>query len=175
MPVFLCEYTMADDTEPCYQMIISEDDLHKSVFDMIVKQAQKLADDIAKSETDAISDNPLSNVEIKISEFQHEKQHLYEMLVSEEITIDEFKRRKEQCNEEMRRYKQQYTALQKNAESIVSENITKNKLRKIIEEVGNADTLTQALADMLIEKVYVYPDESVKVKWKVKEFEDEML
>ena len=58
---------------------------------------------------------------------------------------------------------------------VSSENITKNKLLKIIKEVEIEDTLTQTLADMLIEKVYVYPDESVNVKWKVKEFEDEML
>ncbi len=175
MPVFLCEYTTADDTELCYQMIISEDDLHRSVFDIILKQTQKLSDNMAESYVAAVSNDPLSSIEMKISEFQQEKQHLYEMLVSEEITVDEFKQRKEQCNEEMRIYKQQYKTLQENANSITSENITKNKLLKIIKEVENADTLTQSLADTLIEKVFVYPDESVKVEWKVKEFEDVLL
>ena len=140
-------------------------------FDMILQHTQKIIDN-----ADVIENNTeqLTMLDRYISECQREKQRLYERLVSEEISIDEFKTLKEKCNAEIQSYEQQKLISIKSAEKSKSEYTSKTRLLKMLKDVQKETTLTQALSDALVEKVFVYPDKSIKVKWKVKEFEAQM-
>ena len=170
-PGFDCKYTLLDSSEPCYKLSITADDLHKQIFDMILQHTQKIIDN-----ADVIENNTeqLTMLDRYISECQREKQRLYERLVSEEISIDEFKTLKEKCNAEIQSYEQQKLISIKSAEKSKSEYTSKTRLLKMLKDVQKETTLTQALSDALVEKVFVYPDKSIKVKWKVEEFETQM-
>ena len=52
----------------------------------------------------------------------------------------------------------------------VLENDEKLKTLQTAKTVKKENTLTQALADMLIDKVYVYPDNRLEIEWKIKDF-----
>ena len=44
------------------------------------------------------------------------------------------------------------------------------KQREIVQEVGNADTLTQALIDRLISKVYIFPGDRIEIEYVTQDF-----
>lgn len=170
-PYYLCGYTMWDNTEPCYLMKTMEEHLQNAVFTLLSKQA----DDILKCEeqqTDqAQAHSNLSEIEQRIAECQAEKQRLYEMLVSEVISIDEFKRLKENCNDDLKHYKQQLKISQETAVKTNQQNSTLKGLLQIAKGIKRETTLTQELADTLVERVYVFPDNSIKVDWKIEGFD----
>ena len=46
----------------------------------------------------------------------------------------------------------------------------KLKQREIVQEVGSADTLTQALIDQLIRKVYIFPGNRIEIEYVTQDF-----
>lgn len=42
--------------------------------------------------------------------------------------------------------------------------------RKLTQEITDADGLTSALSDTLIERVYVYPGKQLNIEWKATDF-----
>ena len=46
----------------------------------------------------------------------------------------------------------------------------KLKQREIVREVGSADTLTQALIDRLISKVYIFPGNRIEIEYVTQDF-----
>jgi hypothetical protein len=45
-----------------------------------------------------------------------------------------------------------------------------DELRKIAGAVQETDKLNRSLVDLLIDKVYVYPDNQIEIVWKVADF-----
>ena len=46
----------------------------------------------------------------------------------------------------------------------------RTKIVQTAKTIKKENTLTQALADVLIEKVCVYPDNRLEIEWKIKDF-----
>ena len=53
---------------------------------------------------------------------------------------------------------------------LIPEGIGRLKQREIIQEVGSADTLTQALIDRLISKVYIFPGDRIEIEYVTQDF-----
>ncbi len=166
-PKYWCRYTLLDKNEPCYDMRISEVQLHSAVFDVLLAQADRILECGKNSSEQTVSNDIYSEIEKKIAEYETEKQRLYEMLVSEFIGVNEFKRLKEECNAAIKQCKQQLKISQEAAIETQKQTTAMSSLLQIAKDIKRETTLTQELADTLIDRVYVYPDKSVKVEWKI--------
>ncbi|MCI5893529.1 MAG: DUF4368 domain-containing protein, partial [Clostridiales bacterium] len=109
-------------------------------------------------------------LEKQIENCRKEKQHLYEQLLTRKITLDEYQMLKENCDADMRDYELQYDRSCRELEQTKNDNQTREKFIQIAKDVKKENTLTQALADMLIDKVLVYPDKRIDVIWKMQDF-----
>ena len=167
-PVYICKYTSYDENEPCYKSEILVDDLQNMLFDIVFKKAKEILR--TKNDTAVNPVDRNNDIAKKIDECQQKKQRLYEILVSGDITVDEFKALKEQCNAEIQNYEQQNIISLKSKEQAQAADTSRKTLIQIAKDVLKENTLTQALTDTLIENVFVYPDKSIKVEWKVKDF-----
>ena len=65
---------------------------------------------------------------------------------------------------------QVYDALSTQSSQMQMDADTKKASRKLAQEVVCADGLTAALADTLIERVYVYPGNRLDIEWKSNDF-----
>ena len=175
-PIYACRYTVYDENEPCYMFDITIEELQGILFDMAYNRSKEILEAFNKSNgNEAHNDSDqVSEIEKKIAEYQQKKQKLYEKFVSEEISLDEFKSLKEQYNDEIYHCEQQRIISMKISEKAQTANSSKTKVIQIAKDIQKASTLTKELSDTLIEKVYVYPDKSVKVVWKIKDFETQM-
>ena len=171
-PVYRCGYTRNDETELCYKQEISESLLNKAVFDIISKQAEIILniDNASNIDNAQIKIEQLADMEKQITAYQKEKQILYEQLLTGKITLEEYKKLKQETDTKVENYRVQYNKYRQSAEQTRLENDEKLKNLQIAKTVKKENTLTQALADMLIDKVYVYPDNRLEIEWKIKDF-----
>ena len=47
---------------------------------------------------------------------------------------------------------------------------TKNARIELAREITETDSLTAKLADTLVDRVYIYPDNGIEIVWKMKDF-----
>ena len=172
IPVYICRYTINDETEPCYKSEITESALNQAIFDIISKQAESILniDDVAKVNTAQIKTEQLADIEKQIAACQKKKQRLYEQLLTAEITLDEYKQLKIELDTKAENYRIQYDKFRKSEERSQLETENRSKIIQMAKAVKKETALTQALADMLIEKVCVYPDNRLEIEWKIKDF-----
>ena len=60
-----------------------------------------------------------------------------------------------------------HVAITAQTKQIQSDYEAKLKQREIVQEVGSADTLTQALIDRLISKVYIFPGDRIEIEYVI--------
>lgn len=99
-----------------------------------------------------------------------EKQILCEQLLTGKITLEEYKKLKQEIDTKVENYRVQYNKYRQSAEQTRLENEEKLKTLQTVKTAKKENTLTQSLADMLIDKVYVYPDNRLEIEWKIKDF-----
>ncbi len=98
------------------------------------------------------------------------KRALYERFVLKEIGADAFKAEKAMLDGELARLKQIHAAVTAKVERSRGDEKTKRARIELAQEVSVASGLTAGLADALIDRVYVYPDNQVEIVWKMKDF-----
>ena len=62
-----------------------------------------------------------------------------------------------------------HAAITAHTRQIQSDYEAKLKQREIVQEVGNAGTLTQALIDRLISKVYIFPGDRIEIAYEMQD------
>ena len=120
--------------------------------------------------TAQIRTEQLADIEKQITACQKKKQRLYEQLLTAEITLDEYKQLKIELDTKTENYRIQYDKFHKSEERSQLETENRSKIIQTAKAVKKETALTQALADMLIEKVCVYPDNRLEIVWKIKDF-----
>lgn len=71
---------------------------------------------------------------------------------------------------ELARLKQVHAAVTAQVERSRGDEKTKRARTELARKVSGASGLTAGLADALIDRVYVYPNNQVEIVWKMKDF-----
>lgn len=94
----------------------------------------------------------------------------YEKLMGKEITTVEYQVMKKTFDEKIAYAQQQLERCCKQIEENTLAAKTNSEVKKLAKEVLKENTLSQSLADRLIDKVYVYPNRRIEIVWKVQDF-----
>jgi len=170
--IFRCRYTRVDQSAPCYDLKIGEKELYEMLYDIISRQAQIILN------LENVADAGLLDVQMakqddygkQIQKCQDSKRLLYEQLMLQEIGIEEYKRQKAVVDAELNRLKQLHSILKAQTMQMKSDEETKKARHDLAQEISQSSGLTQELADTLIERVYVYPQNQIEIVWKIKDF-----
>ena len=106
----------------------------------------------------------------QITSGQDQKRILYERLLLGEMSAEEYKTRKAEVDKELGRLNRIYIALCKQTEQMRIGDESRTARRQLAQEVTGTGGLTAALMDTLIERVEVYPEDQVRIIWKLKDF-----
>lgn len=107
--------------------------------------------------------------EQQLSDMQGQKMRLYEQYVSKELDADSYRREKAAIDALILRIKNIYAAVIAQAKKEQAQHEEQVQRDQIVREISAADSLTQRLADLLIDRVYVYPDKRIEISYKVKD------
>ena len=108
-----------------------------------------------------------SECEEQISALQEEKMHLYERYVGGEIDSAQYSAEKSNLDVVLLKTKSAHAALTVEAKQAQEKHDRQVQRQSIIREVRDADAITPVLADELINKVYVFPDSTIKIAFSM--------
>lgn len=147
------------------------EDLERTVFDTIRSQAQCFVDtdaDIkAKAEKSSLE---LSSYEQKLKLLQESKRELYEQYILGILDIDTYKSKKAELEIQLVDMKNLCSVVAAKAKTAQEDYEESIKNAKIAASIDGADNLTKALVDQLVERVYVFPNNRIEIKYATRRF-----
>lgn len=172
IPNFYCRYaiTLPDSHHGGIQ--IDDAELEAALFAMIAKQAQIILnmDSITDVSQLSIQTERMTEYERQIQARQAEKRRLYERYICREISLQTYQAEKSVQNEEETQLRSCYTRLSQKVQQTQMSREQQTTQRRLASDVQAQSTLTRELADTLIDRVTVYPDNQIEVCWKLKDF-----
>ena len=108
--------------------------------------------------------------EDKLRSIQDSKRQLYEQYALGEVDLETYQERKAVYDADLVQARNVHAAITAQTRQIQSDYEAKLKQREIVQEVGSADTLTQALIDRLISKVYIFPGDRIEIEYVTQDF-----
>ena len=110
--------------------------------------------------------------EKQIEALEDSKQSLFEQYVMGEIDVETYKSEKAACDAAILKAKNAHAAIAVQAEKRQEEQARQSSRAEIAKAITNSDSLTPELVNLLIEKVYVFPDKRIEIAYKIKDFFD---
>ena len=167
---FYCRHSEVAETLPCHGVRIKMADLEQVVFETIrVQMCPALGIDSNKDKLDLQTVQQAEHEE-KLRSIQDSKRHLYEQYALGEIDLETYRTRKAVYDTELVQAKNVHAVITAQTKQIKSDYEIKLKQQEIVQEVGNANMLTKALIDRLINKVYVFPGDRIEIEYATQDF-----
>nr|WP_325259623.1 recombinase family protein [uncultured Oscillibacter sp.] len=169
---FGCQYTAVDNGAPCHGLRVREAELEDMIYEVMSKQAKIIlnVDDLSHAGNLEIQLAQQKESSGRVEACLERKRALYERFVLKEIGADAFKVQKAVLDGELAQLKQVHAAVTAQVERMRGDEKAKHAKMELAREVSGASGLTAGLADALIDRVYVYPDNQVEIVWKMKDF-----
>ena len=108
-----------------------------------------------------------SEYEKQLEALKDQKQALFERYLLGQIELDTYKSEKAVYDAEILKVKNAYAAVTAQAKLKREEQARQSSRQEIAHSIEEADALTSELTDLLIEKVYVFPDNRIEIVYKV--------
>ncbi len=169
--LYACEYGRIAPDRECKDVSIRVEDLERTVFDTIRSQAQCFVDtdaDIkARAEKSALE---LNGYEQKLKLLQESKRELYEQYILGILDIDTYKSKKAELEIQLADMKPLCSVVADKAKTAQEDYEESIKNAEIAASIDGADSLTKALVDKLVERVYVFPNNRIEIKYATRRF-----
>lgn len=155
---------------PCNSLSIPIKELEQIVYDTINAQAKCVFGiDNFQANTDIHSDLQDEH-ERKVRFLQDSKRELYEQYVLGELDTETYKAKKAELDVKLAYERNVSATIEKQAQNERDEHEKAQRQKKIADELNAADTLTKSLVDLLIKRVYVFPDNRVELEYLPRTF-----
>ena len=106
----------------------------------------------------------------QIEGYLDQKRVLYEQLILKQITMEDYKIQKAAVDRELDRLREIHSNLKAQTSQMEMDEKSKSARTELAREAVGAGGLTAGLADTLIDRVYIYPNNQVEIVWKMKDF-----
>ncbi|MCM1277112.1 MAG: recombinase family protein, partial [Lachnospiraceae bacterium] len=166
---YTCRYSAKITEIACHGLSVPIKELEAVVFDTLHAQASCVigSGDLSATELSATHQAEYTK---KLYDLQERKRGLYESFVLGEITADDYKARKSETDALIADVKNVIAAAAEQAKSAHEEYEESLRQKKIADELQAADGLTKSLVDLLIKRVYVFPDNRIEIEYLSRSF-----
>lgn len=153
-------------------MRILETELEGLIYEILLKQAGIILNIDSLSVAGGLDVQLAEQTEYqsRIRRCQTEKRLLYERFLLKEIDKDSYLEQKSVCDKELNHLKQAHSALSAEISQKQMDNDTKSQLKSIASDITETEGLTETLVNVLIERISVFPENQIKIEWKIKDF-----
>lgn len=166
---FKCRFSEKISEMACHGLSIPIKDLEAVLFDTIRTQASCVLGNRDLSSTELSTSHQGEHYK-KLFDLQERKRELYEQFVLGEIDGDEYKARKSEMDVLIADVKNIIAAAAEQVKSAREDYEESLRQKKIAGELNAADTLTKSLVDLLIKRVYVFPDNRIEIEYLSRSF-----
>ena len=168
-----CRHSEADVESRCHKMRLNAAELEQAVFLTLKKQMEATAP-LAPDGTLRVDASVPERAEYEqqIETLQDGKRTLYERYLMGEIDLNTYKAEKAACDELLLKTKNAYAAVLAQAKQKQDEQARQDSRKEASKAIFDADTLTTELAELLIDRVLVYPDKRIEIAYKIQDIFD---
>ena len=169
---FQCRHSKSEEAAPCHGLTIMEAELEGMLYEILSKQSQVILNvaDLSNAGQLDIQLAEQAEYDKQIENYLDQKRVLYEQFIMKQITIEDYKIQKAAVDSELDRLREIHSNLKVRTSQMEMDKKTKSARTELAREVVGAGGLTAGLADTLIDRVYVYPNNQVEIGWKMKDF-----
>jgi len=142
------------------------------LFEIIKKQAHVISGIEGLNNTAGLSvkNEQQAEYEKRLDKLHEEKRDLYERLILGEMDANKYKAEKAVIDKELNRLTHALNTLKSEAAILSAAKSSDDELQQLAKTALKAEKLTRPLVDLLIDKVYIYPDNHVEITWKIESF-----
>ena len=142
------------------------------LYEILSKQAQIILNvaDLANAGQLDIQLAKQAEYDKQIEGYLDQKRVLYEQLIMKQITMEDYQIQKAAVDSELDRLREIHSNLKAQTSQMEMDEKSKSARTELAREVVGAGGLTAGLADTLIDRVYIYPNNQVEIVWKMKDF-----
>ena len=153
-------------------MTVKEAELEGMLYEVLAKQAQVILNiaDLSNAGRLDVQLAEQAEYDKQIENYLDQKRVLYEQFILKQITMEDYKVQKAAVDSELDRLRTIHSNLKVQTSQMEMDEKTKSARTELAREVVGAGGLTAGLADTLIDRVYVYPNNQVEIVWKIKDF-----
>ena len=169
---FFCRYTLVNEAADCHGLTVTEAELEGMLYEILSKQAQVILNVVNLADVGRLDVQLARQAEYdkRIEGCLDQKRVLYEQLILKQITMEDYKSQKAAVDSELDRLREIHSNLKVQTSQMEMDEKTKSARTELAREVIGAGGLTAGLADTLIDRVYIYPNNQVEIVWKMKDF-----
>jgi DNA invertase Pin-like site-specific DNA recombinase len=169
---FYCRYTKSIESAECHKLEIGEQELENLLYETISKQAKII---MSVERTDVSSGFRLKTAQQaeygkSIEKCRDEKRSLYEKLILGELDAAGYMTKKAEIDAELGHLTRVVAGLNAETSAMSAAKSAGDDMRELAGTALGENKLTRPLVDLLIDKVYVYPDNRVEIMWRVADF-----
>lgn len=165
---YLCRHSEADERFLCHGLKVLADDLEQAVFDTLKCQVEALESDLDTLPAEALIPG-WAEYDRQIEGLLDDKLRLYERYLRGEVELDTYKAEASAYDEQLRKTKNARSAWMVQAEQTKEADERRQNRERAIREIAEADKLTDALSELLIEKVFVFPGNRIEIAYKTRD------
>lgn len=165
---YLCRHSEADKRFSCHGLKVPADDLEQAVFDTLKCQVEALESDLDTLPAEALIPG-WAEYDRQIEGLLDDKLRLYERYLRGEVELDTYKAEASAYDEQLRKTKNARSAWMVQAEQTKEADERRQNRERAIREIAEADKLTDALSELLIEKVFVFPGNRIEIAYKTRD------
>ena len=171
-PIFYCRHSKIDESFACHGFEIVEQDVETLLFDIISKQAEVVLkiDNVTKLQEYDFQMASYAKYSNHIMDCEERKKELYKLFAADNIYLEEYNSGKIEIDNELADLRRIASILATQTSKLKSDAKKREDLQTLAKDIQNKSALTRELTEMLIDKVYVSPDNQVSVEWRVKDF-----
>lgn len=170
-----CRHSAGVEGMSCNGMKVLVAELEQAIFETLKGQIEQLICPDGILDSAAASIERASEYEQQLSDLQGQKMRLYEQYVSKVLDADRYRQEKSAVDALILRTKNIYASVIAQAKKEQAQHEEQVQRNQIVRELSAADSLTQGLADLLIDRVYVYPDKRIEISYKVKDIFSDVI
>ena len=168
-PYYICRHSVANERFSCHGLKILADDLEQTVFSTLKHQVELCME----TDLDALSaESPIpgrAEYDQQIEQLLDDKLWLYEQYLRGEIELDNYKVQTSAYDERLLKTKNARSAWMAQAKQTKEADDRRRNREQAIQEITRADKLTNELAELLIEKVYVFVGNRIEIAYKTQD------
>ena len=169
---FQCLHSKVSESAPCHDLTVTEAELEEMLYEILSKQVQVILNVADLSDAGRLDVQLAEQAEYdkQIENYLNRERMLYEQFILKQITMEDYKIQKTAVDSELDRLRTIHSDLKARALQMEMDEEAKSARTELAREVAGAGGLTAELADTLIDRVYVYPNNQVEIVWKMKNF-----
>ena len=163
----MCRYSKVDAVFPCHNLAILEKELEEIVFQMISKQIEII---INSKQTNNIEIQTVQKIELQnqVKLYQQKKKLFYEQYIERKLTEEQFSKINLDLTRELEPIQNKLEEIDLQLQCSQSRNNLQNQIKDIIKDTPLL--LNKESVDLFIDKIYVFKENRIEVKWKTEDF-----